>query len=262
MKQICTDLRDEYEWLDNLVAPLSQAQWNLITPFMDWSIKTEIAHLAYFDGTARLAATDAESFKTYLEQIYQRPDKYMEDQRKIRTQTSARVLEIWRKDRKTLVDILTSLNRKDRLPWYGPSMSALSFATARLMETWAHGQDVVDTLGTERAPTDRLGHISHLGVSTFGWSYINRGREVPDVAFRVELTGPSGIVWSWGPEAAAQSIFGTALDFCLVVVQRRHVDDTNLEIKGNVMRNWMLIAQAFAGPPVTGPEPGQRVTAV
>jgi len=262
MKQICTDLRDEYEWLDNLVAPLSQAQWNLITPFMDWSIKTEIAHLAYFDGTARLAATDADAFKTYLEQIYQRPDKYMEDQRKIRTETSARVLEIWRKDRKTLVDILASVNRKDRLPWYGPSMSALSFATARLMETWAHGQDVVDTLGTVRAPTDRLGHISHLGVSTFGWSYINRGREVPDVAFRVELTGPSGMVWSWGPECAAQSICGTALDFCLVVVQRRHVDDTNLEIKGNVMRNWMLIAQAFAGPPVTGPEPGQRVTGV
>ncbi len=262
MKQICTDLRDEYEWLDAVVAHLSEAQWNLITPFMDWSIKTEIAHLAYFDGTARLAATDAQAFKTYLEQVFQSPEKYMESQRKIRTWAPGKVFEFWRKERKALVDTLESLNRKDRLPWYGPPMGALSFATARLMETWAHGQDVVDTLGIERAATDRLRHVSHLGVSTFGWSYLNSGMEVPDVAFRVELTGPSGTVWTWGPEDAAESICGTAEDFCLVVVQRRHVDDTNLKITGDVMRDWMLIAQAFAGPTATGPKPGQRATTV
>jgi uncharacterized protein (TIGR03084 family) len=262
LQHICKDLRDEYEWLDNLVAHLSEAQWNLITPFMGWSIKIEIAHLAYFDSTARLAATDAKAFNKHLEQVFQSPERYMESQRKIRTEAPAKVLELWRKDRKALVDILESLNRKDRLPWYGPPMSVLSFATARLMETWAHGQDLVDTLGIERAPTDRLRHVSHLGVSTFGWSYINRGMKVPDVAFRVDLTGPSGIVWTWGPEDAAESICGAAEDFCLVVVQRRHVDDTNLEVKGNVMRDWMLIAQAFAGPPATGPKPGQRTATV
>jgi uncharacterized protein (TIGR03084 family) len=262
LQHICTDLNDECEWLDNLVAPLSKAQWNLITPFMGWSIKTEIAHLAYFDSTARLATTDAKAFKKYLEQVFQSPEKYMESQQKIRTEAPAKVLEFWRKERKALVDTLESLNRKDRLPWYGPPMSALSFATARLMETWAHGQDVVDTLGIERAPTDRLRHVSHLGVSTFGWSYANRGMKAPDIAFRVELTGPSGALWTWGPEDAAESICGTAEDLCLVVVQRRHVDDTNLEVIGNVMRDWMLIAQAFAGPPVTGPKPGERATTV
>ena len=262
MKQICTDLRDECDGLDNRVAHLDEAQWNLITPFMGWSIKTEIAHLAYFDSTARLAVTDPKAFNKYLERVYRSPQKYKESQRKIRSQAPAKVLEFWRQNRKALVDHLESLNRKDRLPWYGPPMSALSFATARLMETWAHGQDVSDTLGIERAPADRLRHISHLGVSTFGWSYANRGMKVPDVPFRVELTGPSGQIWTWGPEDAAQSICGTAKDFCLVVVQRRHVEDTNLKITGDVMHDWMLIAQAFAGPPTTGPKPGERFTAV
>jgi uncharacterized protein (TIGR03084 family) len=262
LQQICSDLRDECEWLDNLVAPLSEVQWNLITPFVGWSIKTEIAHLAYFDSTARLAATDPQTFKKHLVSVFQSPEKYMESQRKIRTEVPGKVLKFWRQERKALVDILETLNRKDRLPWYGPPMSALSFATARLMETWAHGQDVADTLGVAHTPTDRLRHISHLGVSTFGWSYANRGIKVPDVAFRVELTGPSGKIWTWGPPDAAESICGTAEDFCLVVVQRRHVDDTNLKITGEIMRDWMLIAQAFAGPPTTGPKPGERVTAV
>jgi uncharacterized protein (TIGR03084 family) len=138
-------------------------------------------------------------------------------------------------------------------------MSARSKVTARIMETWAHGQDVADTLGIRREPTDRLRHVAHIGVTTFGWSHVNRGLEVPDTPVRVELTGPSGDLWTWGPEDAAQSVRGPAEDFCLVVVQRRHVEDTSLAVSGDVARNWMLIAQAFAGPPVTGPGPGERV---
>ena len=262
MKQICNDLRDECDGLDNLVAPLGETQWNLITPFMGWSIKTQIAHLAYFDSKARLAVTDPGAFKNYLEQVYASPKKYRESQRKIRIQSPADVLDFWRRERKALAVSLETLNPKDRLSWYGPPLSALSFVTARLMETWAHGQDVADTLGIERVSTDRLRHVCHLGVSTFGWSYANRGIKVPDIAFRVELTGPSQKVWTWGPADADQSICGTAEDFCLVVVQRRHVEDTNLKITGDAMHEWMLIAQAFAGPPASGPKPGERVTAV
>ena len=258
MQQICTDLRDECEWLDNIVAPLGEAQWSLITPFMGWSIKTEIAHLAYFDNRARLAATDAGAFKKYLDQVFRSPEKYEESQQKIRSQTPGEVLAFWRQNRNALHDTLLALHRKDRLPWYGPPMSALSFATARLMETWAHGQDVADALEIKRTPADRLRHIAHLGVSTFAWSFANRGRKVPDIAFRVELTGPSGDTWTWGPEDATESICGSVEDFCLVVVQRRHVDDTHLKITGEVMRDWMLIAQAFAGPPANGPQPGER----
>jgi uncharacterized protein (TIGR03084 family) len=137
-------------------------------------------------------------------------------------------------------------------------MSAKSFLTARLMETWAHGQDVVDAVGAARAPTDRLRHIAQLGVITRRWSYANRGLAVREEEVRVELAGPSGTTWTWGQDDAAASIVGAAEDFCLVVTQRRHVDDTMLVVRGDAARDWMLKAQAFAGPPTDGPRPGTR----
>ncbi|MGD2269276.1 MAG: TIGR03084 family metal-binding protein [Desulfobacterales bacterium] len=258
MKDICQDLMDECESLDALVTPLSEEQWNRITPFMGWSIKIQIAHLAYFDSTAGLAVTDAKAFKKHVTEVFVNEKAYLRSQQKLRSRAPATVLKHWLKERKALLGALKPLNRKDRFPWYGPPMSALSLATARLMETWAHGQDVADTLKTKRPSTDRLRHVAHLGVLTFGWSFANRGMEVPDVKFRVALTSPSGEPWIWGPGDAAESISGPAEDFCLVAVQRRHLDDTRLKIEGDAMRQWMQIAQAFAGPPATGPKAGER----
>ena len=75
------------------------------------------------------------------------------------------------------------------MPWYGPAMGARSFITARLMETWAHGQDVVDALGVERTPTDRLRHVAHIGVGARPFSYVANGREPNPAPVRVELVG-------------------------------------------------------------------------
>ena len=135
-------------------------------------------------------------------------------------------------------------------------MGALTFATARLMETWAHGQDVADALGIQRKPNDRLRNIAHMGVGALRFSYNNRKMEAPDTPVRVELTGPSGDVWSWGPEEAEDTVKGPAEDFCLVVVQRRHVADTDLIINGETAKQWMSIAQVYAGPPTEGRKRG------
>jgi uncharacterized protein (TIGR03084 family) len=259
MKEICKELNDEYEALDAIVAPLSDEQWNLMTPSIGWNIKYQIAHVAWADMLARLATTDEEAFKKLLDRMLTNRDAIDEFQRELREAEPAYIMDYWRRERKDLVDALEARDPKDRIPWFGPTMSARSKATARIMETWAHGQDVVDTLGTERKQTGRLKQVAHIGVITFGWSYVNRSLDVPDVAVRVELAGPSGDLWTWGPEDAPQSIKGPAQDFCLVVIQRRHVDDTQLEVTGDTARNWMLNAQAFAGPPTDGPKPGERI---
>jgi uncharacterized protein (TIGR03084 family) len=163
----------------------------------------------------------------------------------------------WRKERNALLEALSKKGPKDRLPWYGPSMSALSFATARLMETWAHGQDVVDAVKATRPPSDRLRHIAHLGYVTFGWSFMNRQMEVPQDPVRLELTSPSGVQWTWGPEEASNIVRGSAEGFCLVVTQRRHFQDTDLMVNGPTAEKWMSLAQCFAGPPTMGPSPGK-----
>ena len=260
MQTICSDLKAEHDELEGILANLDEDQWELRTPFLTWRIKDEIRHLAYFDDRAALAATDPQAFNRHLEEAVQdfaAFEKYLETVGL--EMTPNELMQWWRDKRKIMLDALARCAPRDRLPWYGPPMGALSFATARLMETWAHGQDIFDTLHIRRMPTDRLRHIAHLGVKTFGWTYMNRGLAVPETPVRVELTAPSGDQWSWGPEDAAEKISGPAEDFCLVVVQRRHVDDTRLSVTGETARDWMVKAQCFAGPPVNGPKAGERV---
>ena len=165
------------------------------------------------------------------------------------------LLEAWRVNRTVLDAAASTLAEDARVVWYGPSMGAKSFLTARLMEVWAHGQDVVDAIGAEREATDRLQHIAQLGFITRGWTYANRGIDVPSTPVSVVLTAPSGELWAFGPDDADESITGPAEDFCLVTTQRRHVDDTALVVTGGSARDWMLKAQLFAGPPSDGPAP-------
>ncbi len=260
MKQICSDLTWEQDTLDDLVTNLVPDGWNSVTLCDDWTIKDEICHLAYFDHTARLAATDSEAFTQHLIEDFGQV-KDMDEVTEI-TLSRGRAMEIeallawWRAERLQLNSALSALGPKDRLPWYGPPMSALSFATARLMETWAHGQDIYDALKKKRPVSPGLKHVAHLGVTTFGWSFANRGQEVPDTPVHVSLTAPSGETWTWGDADTAETITGPAEDFCLVVTQRRHVDDTALAVSGDTARKWMLAAQAFAGPPDNGPAAG------
>lgn len=258
MKAICRDMREEYEALDAIVAGLDEAGWKTLTPFLGWDVHYEISHVAYSDKIARLAAAEPETFKQEVEKLFMDESLFEKNFGPVRDMSDADLLEYWRKERSDLIKALEPMGPKDRLPWFGPPMSALSFATARIMETWAHGQDVVDALGIDRTLTDRLRHVAHIGVVTFGWSHAVRGLKVPQTPVRVELTSPSGELWTWGPEKADDVVRGRAEDFCLVVVQRRHVADTDLEIKGDIAGHWMLIAQAFAGEPVTGPKPGER----
>ena len=78
--------------------------------------------------------------------------------------------------------------------------------------------------------------------------------EPPAEEFRIELRSPSGEIWEWGPADAAQSVRGSAYDFCLRVTQRRHRDDLDLIAVGADADRWLDIAQAFAGPPGEGRE--------
>jgi uncharacterized protein (TIGR03084 family) len=125
-----------------------------------------------------------------------------------------------------------------------------------MMETWDHGQDIVDALGVQRAATERLKHVAHLGVRARGYSYSANGKTLPDEPVAVELTAPGGETWTWDDGAAAR-VEGGALGFCLVVTQRRHIKDTNLRVTGAAAEEWMSIAQAFAGPPGEGRSPAQ-----
>lgn len=256
---ITADLRAEHDALDAVVAPLDGERWSTPTPSPGWTVADQIAHLTYFDGTAVTAITDPERFERetaqLLEQVTSGTDMDEATLGWRHGQSPAELLARWRRTRSLLIEAAGILTDDDRVAWYGPSMGARSFLTARLMEVWAHGQDVVDAVGGHRPATDRLRHIAQLGVITRKWSYVNRGLEAPPGSVRVELAAPSGATWTWNEDATDGSVTGPAEDFCLVVTQRRHVDDTALETTPGLARDWMERAQAFAGTPTEGPPP-------
>lgn len=250
------DLRAESDELDRLVAELEPKAWAKPTPAPRWSIAHQIAHLAWTDRSALLAVTDAEAFRGLVEKAVQAPESFVDDGAEEGAGLPpAELLARWREGRRALDRALRAAPPGARFPWYGPPMSAASMATGRLMETWAHGQDVADALKVVRTPTDRLRHVARIGVRARDFAFGAHGLKPPAEEFRVELVGPSGELWAYGPEVAAQRVTGPALDFCLLVTQRAHRADLAVRAEGPDADRWLDIAQAFAGPPGAGRAP-------
>lgn len=251
--RIVDDLRDESDALDALVGPLSAQQWAEPTPAPGWTIAHQIAHLLWTDRVSLTSVTDEAAFGELLTAAMADPTGFVDKATEELAHTPpAQLLADWRTTRAALHEALRSVPDGRKLLWFGPPMSAASMATARLMETWAHGLDVADTLGVEVRPSPRLRSVAHLGVRTRDFAFTVHSLTPPAEPFRVELAGPDGDVWSWGPEDAAQRVTGSALDFCYLVTQRRPLAELDLIAAGPEALRWLQIAQAFAGPPGEG----------
>jgi uncharacterized protein (TIGR03084 family) len=263
---VLADLTAEGEYVESLVAELDESGWRTATPAEGWDIATTIAHLLWTDETAvksvdgTLCLNGPED-KAPWDEVVTRALADITgfvDAEAIaiaETHTGAEILERWRTSRTLLKDKLRTVPDGQKLMWFGPPMSPASMATARLMESWAHGIDVAEGQGITHEQTDRVRHVASLGHRTRNYSFVNSGLDAPAEEFRVELTLPSGQLWSAGPEDAAQTVTGSAYDFALLVTQRRHRDDLNLTATGADAETWLKIAQAFAGPAGGGREP-------
>ena len=250
---IVANLRAESDGLDALVAPLRQDQWALPTPAPGWTIAHQIAHLLWTDRVALTAVTDAAAFAAALEAAAADPDGFVDaGAAELAALPPSELLSEWRVYRARLHEALLAVPQERKVPWFGPPMSAASMATARLMESWAHGLDVADALGVTRPATPRLRSIAHLGVRTRDYAFFVHNLAAPAEPFRVELRAPDGDTWSWGPPDAPQRVTGVALDFCFLVTQRRPLRELDIAAEGADTRRWLEIAQAFAGPPGAG----------
>jgi uncharacterized protein (TIGR03084 family) len=255
------DLEAESAELDVRLAGLTPERWNLDTPAQGWTIADQVSHLAYFDDTATLSSADADRFRTDADELMAMDVDFASTiAARYRSCSGDELLAWFRQARRNLLVAFGQVDPSARLPWYGRSMSAASMATARLMETWAHGQDIADALQQTVVPSMRLRHIAHLGVLTFRFSFESRGLAVPSLSPYVALEAPDGSEWTWGDPATPFSVRGPALDFCRVVTQRRAVEDTELARIGAPAEHWLHVAQAFAGPPTLGPRPGPSLT--
>ncbi len=256
LDQVLDDLAAEGDRLEALVAGRSTRDWRRPTPSPGWDVASQIAHLAWTDEAAHAAATDKSRWDALVVEAMADPEHAV-DRAALTGGVAAPsvILERWRIARSRLAETLRTYPAGQKMPWYGPPMSATSMATARFMETWAHSRDVHEALDAEPEVTDRIRHVAHLGVRTRNFAFSVHGLDAPDEEFRISLTAPSGDLWLWGPEDAAQTVTGAAYDFCLLVTQRVNRADTSLVAVGRDANTWLSIAQCFAGPPGEGRGP-------
>ncbi|HEY6934156.1 MAG TPA: TIGR03084 family metal-binding protein [Marmoricola sp.] len=253
---VLADLTVEGDRLESLVAGLDEPGWATPTPAVGWDVRHQLAHLAWTDEVAVLAATDKARWDEVVLAAMADPGGFVDRaaEEGARAPGTA-VLARWQRARRALAAALRGYPAGERMPWFGPPMSPTSMATARFMETWAHSLDVHEALGVEPVVDDRIRHVAHIGVRTRDFAFGVHGLQPPAEEFHVVLLAPSGETWEWGPADAPQTVRGPAYDFCLLVTQRRHRADLALEATGADAERWLDIAQAFAGLPGAGREP-------
>jgi uncharacterized protein (TIGR03084 family) len=258
LAELLVDLNDESRDLDRLVAGLTDDDWSRDTPAAGWTVAHQIAHLYSSDRMATLAATDPGAFAAVVAGAAEDPGGFVDRAARESLAPPADLLERWRDGRAALAAALAQAPADARLPWFGTAFTPTTMATTRLMETWAHGEDVAAALSALRMPTARLRHVAFLGVRTLGHAFQVHGRPVPTEPVYVELAAPDGSSWAYGPADAQNRLTGPALDFCLLVTQRSHHADLALSASGPVATEWLTVAQAFAGPPGDGRPPKER----
>ncbi len=251
------DFLAETEALAGLLASLPDEAFGEATQFKGWTVNDVVRHLHFWNRAAGLQLSDENELGRMIAGAMGPAGMRVFEAEMVPLAGQA-LRTAWLETALQVAALYAKADPKLRLKWAGPDMSARSSITARLMETWAHGQEVYDHLGVERVDGDRIRNIAHLGVSTFGWTYQVRRMELPPVMPHVRLTAPSGATWTWGENGAVNSVTGSATEFCQVVTQVRNVADTKLDVRGDVARQWMGMAQCFAGRAEPPPAPGTR----
>ncbi|MEZ5998437.1 MAG: TIGR03084 family metal-binding protein [Hyphomonas sp.] len=251
------DFVDESHALLELLSRHADDDYDRITQFKSWTINDVLRHLHYWNWMAALQLKDEARLQEELGKVAR--DGMRARERAFADGVHGNVLlNTWWQQVEETGALFRDADPKARLKWAGPEMSARSSITARLMETWAHGQEVFDALGAEREEADRLKNIVILGINTFGWTYAVRKEKPPGDMPHVRLTAPSGGVWEFGEPESPERVSGRAVEFCQVVTQTRNVKDTGLHVTGTVAEDWMSKAQCFAGGIAEPPAPGTR----
>ena len=257
------DFKAESDGLYALMKDLDDAAFAEPTQFKGWTLTNVLEHLHMWNWAAHQSHADEAHFTAWLESAL--PKVMQGGMRAYEAEwndgvSGRALLAKWHGFYTQMADDMVQVDPKKRLKWAGPDMSARSSISARLMETWAHGQEVYDHLGVVRQNKDHIKSIVVLGINTFGWTYATRGETPPGERPYVRLEAPSGEIWEFGEPSNDERIEGKAEEFCQTVTQTRNIADTDLTVTGAVATDWMGKAQCFAGAPETPPAPGTRFT--
>jgi uncharacterized protein (TIGR03084 family) len=217
MREILADLVAEQQGLDQSLQRAPDRDWKKAVGDRGWSVQDTIAYLWWAERhAARLLEGEIVASST----VETHGDVEGFEQAGVDAAAGKRpqeVIEQWRFARADVVDALSRLSKADRVDWLDGDISARTFATTRLADTWAHGLEILTALDKEIIDTPRLIHVAWLGWATLPNAFEKAGEEYPE-AVRVELVGPGYARWVYGPEDSEHIVRGQATDWCRLVV--------------------------------------------
>jgi uncharacterized protein (TIGR03084 family) len=243
VRELLSDLVAEQQFLDQFLQKIGPKDWDRPTPAKGWSVRDTISHLA---DSAELAA-DALNGGSRIE-VYRNASNLdalrqeaVKRGRKMRYQD---VIEWWRGGRAKVVEPLSRMDADHRIEWIAGSMKARTFATMRLMETWAHGLDIYAAMGAEIEDTPRIRHVCFLGWKTLPYAFKIADKDYAPV--RVEVIGPAYAKWVFGPPDTDQVIKGPASEFARLAVRRiKRKDARNLKASGEYAETALEVVRAY-----------------
>ena len=218
MREILSDLVAEQQTLDQFLQKIHIRDWKLSTS-EGWNIQDTVSHLAAMEGYADNAISGGGSRLGEIDQYDSLEAFYEAGAEAGRGMRPQDVIEVWRENRAKVVDALSRMAATDRIPWFRGDMSAKTFATSRLAETWAHAIDIHGAVESEPEDTDRLRHIAWLAWKNLPYQFGRAGEEYT-APIRVQVMGPMYARWVSGPEDTDEVIKGPAGPFCRLAVGR------------------------------------------
>ena len=262
MLQQAYDFCDESNAIYDLLSNIDDDQFNESTLFKSWTFNNVIGHLHVWNYAADISLKDGDEWKEFSNNVLKAfggGSTFSQfEETIIKDAKGKELLNMWKDYYSNMTERFAVADPKKRVKWMGPDMSVLSSISARHMETWAHAQAIYDALGVDRINEDRIKNIVIIGNNTFRYCFTINQKSLPSETPYLKLTSPSGNIWEFNNQENENSIEGMAEEFCQVVTQVRNIDDVSLNVKGDIAKEWMSIAQCFAGSAEQPPKPGIR----
>ena len=256
------DFRDECNAVYSILENLKEQDYEMPTQFKGWTFNNVIGHLHVWNYAADISLKDGDEWKNFANSALQALGNGSSMNEFEQTITKGiqgpELLSMWKEYYTDMTERFAVADPKKRVKWMGPDMSVRSSISARHMETWAHAQELYDSLGLDRINEDRIKNIVIIGNNTFKWCFTVHKKTLPSIRPHLKLISPSGEIWEYNEFSEEHKIEGLAEEFCQVVTQVRNIKDVNLKLTGSIAEEWMSVAQCFAGGAEQPPKPGTR----
>ena len=256
------DFRDECNAVYSILENLKEQDYEMPTQFKGWTFNNVIGHLHVWNYAADISLKDGDEWKNFANSAMQALGSGSSMNEFEQTITKGikgpELLSMWKEYYTDMTERFAVADPKKRVKWMGPDMSVRSSISARHMETWAHAQELYDSLGLDRINEDRIKNIVIIGNNTFKWCFTVHKKTLPSIKPYLKLISPSGAIWEYNEPSEEHKIEGLAEEFCQVVTQVRNIKDVNLKLTGSIADEWMSVAQCFAGGAEQPPLPGTR----